>query len=521
MATPGIGLLPLTGSNGIDALTNGTYWNLDPSRTITWALANFGSQSWPNPSATAASITQAFNTFSYFAHINFRYTGHYPDPNTANADMVFSLDGTGTIFSSANTWALGYFPNSQLTQALLPPSLRAVYTNAPGDIWMNLSSFSAVTASYTPGAAGFYVLLHEIGHTLGLKHPHDNGGTGHPTFNDVGGSLLDIDAATIMSYNETNPLSALSLHPASPMILDVIALQSIYGANLATNAGDTRHMLTNTGVFQTFFDPSGSDYVDASTSQYGWNINLGIVEQSGGLPFSIGVAEPRDGAATSTTLDWLYGSFEGVMGSGYADAITGSSANEWFAGWGGNDNITGGTGTDYAVFYRNRSDFTVTRNTAGMTVNARAGNEGSDSLSGIERLKFQDQYLAFDTEGTAGQAYRLYQAAFDRKPDNGGLGSWIGWLDQGNALRDAAAFFQTTPEFISKYGSNVPVSSFVTLLYQNVLHRAPDAGGMSTWTTVLGSNQWSRADVLLGFSESAENKAALIGVMQNGMEFTV
>jgi serralysin len=52
-----------------------------------------------------------------------------------------------------------------------------------------------------------------------------------------------------------------------------------------------------------------------------------------------------------------------------------------------------------------------------------------------------------------------------------------------------------------------------------VLHRAPDAGGLAFHTGNLATGAASRAATLVGFSESPENQAALIGVIQNGMEF--
>ena len=49
--------------------------------------------------------------------------------------------------------------------------------------------------------------------------------------------------------------------------------------------------------------------------------------------------------------------------------------------------------------------------TGGANLAASGGTNGCDSLSGIERLKFDDGALAFDPNGNAGQACRLYQAA--------------------------------------------------------------------------------------------------------------
>ena len=55
--------------------------------------------------------------------------------------------------------------------------------------------------------------------------------------------------------------------------------------------------------------------------------------------------------------------------------------------------------------------------------------------------------------------------------------------------------------------------------YQNVLNRPGEAGGIDYWVGLLDNKQVSVADVLMGFSESAENKAALVGVMANGIAY--
>jgi hypothetical protein len=76
-----------------------------------------------------------------------------------------------------------------------------------------------------------------------------------------------------------------------------------------------------------------------------------------------------------------------------------------------------------------------------------------------------------------------------------------------------------SPEFSQLMGTSVPSDeALVTALYQNVLHRAPDAQGYQYWLDRLDAGT-SRESMLLGFAESPENQAALVGVMQHGIEF--
>jgi hypothetical protein len=199
-----------------------------------------------------------------------------------------------------------------------------------------------------------------------------------------------------------------------------------------------------------------------------------------------------------------------------SDVLNGNAYNNSFKGYAGNDRIDGSTGIDTAYFSSFKSRYTISISGSAMSV---VGPDGTDTLLNIERLQFDDKALAVDINGNAGQVYRLYQAAFDRKPDTGGLGVWINQMDNGKSLEWVSAQFQTSQEFQLKYGSSVSTDQFVTLLYQNVLHRSPDSGGLSAWKGALDAGAQSRAQVLAGFSESTENQIALIGSIQNGIEY--
>ncbi len=182
----------------------------------------------------------------------------------------------------------------------------------------------------------------------------------------------------------------------------------------------------------------------------------------------------------------------------------------------GHHHVDGGAGTDTVAYSGAKAQYTVTQTDAGLTV---SWGGGADVLTGVERLQFADGAVAYDTGGAAGQAYRMYQAAFDRQPDSPGLGFWIKALDHQVTLRDVAQAFIQSTEFAQRYGDNPSDSAFVARLYNNVLHRDYDQGGYDFWVKMLGQGV-SRADVLLSFAESQENKVQLVGSMQHGVEFT-
>ena len=196
--------------------------------------------------------------------------------------------------------------------------------------------------------------------------------------------------------------------------------------------------------------------------------------------------------------------------------LSGNSTNEQFRSGIGSDTIDGGPGFDTVIYQCNRDAFTVTKTTNGWTVSSKA--EGIDTLTNVERITFGDRTLALDISGNAGQAYRIYQAAFNRVPDNGGLKFWIGSMDGGASLKDVATGFVGSPEFQTVYGSNPTNEQFVVKLYNNVLHRDPDAGGKAYWLDLMDRGLLDKVGVLMQFSESPENQAGVLNAIINGID---
>lgn len=185
----------------------------------------------------------------------------------------------------------------------------------------------------------------------------------------------------------------------------------------------------------------------------------------------------------------------------------------------GNDTFDGGIGVDTSIYSGKRQNFNVIISKESASVVDKAGLEGSDALINVERIKFQDTMLALDVDGGAGSIYRLYQAAFNRTPDASGLGYWIALADKGAPLSLIAAQFVGSSEFQNLYGSSNTNEKIVDIFYQNILHRSGEPSGVDYWVGVLNSGA-SRADVLMGFSESAENKVGVLSAIQNGFEYT-
>ncbi|MDC0739524.1 DUF4214 domain-containing protein [Cognatishimia sp. SS12] len=191
--------------------------------------------------------------------------------------------------------------------------------------------------------------------------------------------------------------------------------------------------------------------------------------------------------------DHLVGSGQAnlLYGGRGADYLHGGAHHDQIYGETGDDRLNGGTGSD--SLFGGRGDDVMFGGRGGDTL---IGSAGHDILHGEELSGSWDDALA--------QIFRLYQATLGRAPDAIGHMHWANALHAGQiTLADAAEAFASSAEFLGRYPSSAP-ADFVTLLYQNALGRSPDDGGLSRWSGELSSGSMSRAEVIIGFSESAE-----------------
>ena len=186
------------------------------------------------------------------------------------------------------------------------------------------------------------------------------------------------------------------------------------------------------------------------------------------------------------------------------------------------NHVAGSAALDLRTYEGRLADYAIAANDEQVQVTWLSESAlSADVLSSVERLQFADLTYALDTSATgiAGQAYRIYQAAFDRTPDPQGLGFWIHAMDTGQSLESVAAGFVASTEFAALYGSAPSNADIVARLYTNVLDRPGEAAGIAFWTSVLDQQQASLAQVLAAFSESPENIAALVGVLEHGFAY--
>lgn len=386
MATPAYRYFGLVGDPVIDGISHGYYWGLNNDRTVDWSISDgFSGEYWVNPGEKPSLMQSMLDTYSYFANIKFNYVGYYKTPVVAvqyGSEINFSLSGSD-FFSSKYTWAIGHFPTL---------AHESKYRGQGGDIFLNIYSQANSLSSYAPGSAGWFVFMHEIGHVLGLKHPHDNGGTGRPTLSQLGLADMDVDWATIMSYADDFNWNTRLWDPATPMILDVLGLQYIYGKNMSSNAGDTTFQLAQTNFYQTLWDASGNDTVSAAGSSSGWTIHLPDKQLSQLVDTKVGLASVSSEFSLTSprTLYWLAGTLENAIGGNGDDSIFGSNDGNSLQGGGGNDALHGGAGNDTFdhvsanragndTFHGGTGDDVFFLDSAGDQVIEYAG-EGSDTI---------------------------------------------------------------------------------------------------------------------------------------------
>lgn len=261
-----------------------------------------------------------------------------------------------TDIESASTW--GY--------AHVPPYLGSGTWPESGDIWIDAANKGSL---YTVGSYDYMALLHEIGHALGLKHPFEA-----PALPKT----LDSSAYTLMSYNNSFEwritftvfgYSYSRVDDATPMVLDIAAIQSCYGADTATAAGATTYKITDEMTLsrRAIYDASGTDTIDLSALSRGSHLDLRPGAYSDLAYYAkadqiaaVKAAYPGmsstfiEGAFDDETYAWTnnfgiaYSTvIENAIGSRFNDTIRGNDANNSLDGGLGTDTLTGGGGLDW------------------------------------------------------------------------------------------------------------------------------------------------------------------------------
>ena len=522
MATPVPSYFSLTGDPVIDGMTHGYYWYTGTNRTIDWSISNgFAGERWANPDAMVSMIGTMLGNVTYYANVNFNYVGYYLNPTVAyqaGSEINVSLSGSSGMFPSNGIWARGFFPE--------PLGNADYYYGEAGDVFLNINSQANYLSTYAAGSAGWMMYMHELGHVLGLKHPHDSGGTGRPTLSQLGMEGLNIDWATMMAYSDDFDWNLRQWDPYSPVILDVLALQYIYGPNMGTNAGDSVLTLSATNSYWTYWDASGTDAVSAEHEGQGWFIALPSAQLSSLVSTKAGFAVPIGDFALSSphTFIWLAGDIENAVGSGFDDVIVGSNASNYmwglagrdmFTGFLGDDSFVGGDGIDSVIYDSPRSSIAISH---GQSATYVTGPEGADTLWEVERLSFSDGLVAIDMTGNAGKTAKLLGAVFGAQAVQNSIFVGIGLrlFDSGASYSDVVDLALT-----AALGAHRSNASVFELLYRNTTGTLPTDSLEAYWVGLLQSGQMTQSS-LVNFAADMNlnlSNIGFIGLSSTGIAY--
>ncbi|WP_324287528.1 M10 family metallopeptidase C-terminal domain-containing protein [Pseudomonas monsensis] len=335
----------LTGFKPVDSLLSGSYW--------------LGAN-WPLGGTTSLTYSFINSATSYFA------TNYSPD-NEYKAAYDLSTDQQGGIIRALAAWsAVADITFTKTTDdisnvgdlrfggyTLMKDQAAAwAYTpsNTPkgGDVWIgDPANEFPINGSYD-----FMTYIHEIGHAIGLKHPFSP--------NTLNSTILDpsLDDVrfTVMSYNNN-----YSYQPTTPMLLDILAIQSLYGANTHWQSGDNVYRWNHYDkIFETIWDSGGTDTIDASNQMISVSLDL------------------NEGAFSSIGVGFLYGKnnffnsglaiaygtkIENAIGSTFNDQLKGNALDNVLDGREGADYMVGGAGND-TYYVDNSGDVVVETGTS-------------------------------------------------------------------------------------------------------------------------------------------------------------
>ena len=523
--------VPISGDYRVDVLLDGPAdrWNapgeLKSPVTVSFSFAETVNYLEGNDAKgflpfTAAQRSAARETFALIsAQFNISFAEIV---ETNSADTKF---GQLRFSNSTQVISAGY---------AYAPATNGVGENINGDNFINneskyLSDYSILSPQ---GAFNWSLMIHEILHSIGLKHP-GNYNAGEPA-SDVPGNYLvkteDNPNNSILSYVD-NPQG---LQRIDLGLYDMLALSYIYGAKAfrvesnqyvfsnteanqvaassAVNLTNTVVLMPDTGRFlQLVNDTGGNNSFNFQSMTAGVAVNLGQGKSS-----SAGFL--ADGTGAIDNIQIAFGTeINSVYGSKFGDTLVGNSGANLLQGGPGNDTIDGGLGVDIAMYANVKSNYSLKfLSSTNISLVDIFGSQEVDTLVSIERLKFSDISLAIDVGGNAGTTAKILGAVFGKESVNNKnyVGIGLNYLDSGWTYDNLAGLA------LGAAGAKTN-DQIVSLLWANVVGTEPTASDKQPFIAMLENGMTAGALARLAADTSFNIiNINLVGLAQTGIEYT-